>query len=222
MKLRVAYAKRRYKDTIYATPLVVTSYRDEAGVSRNKTIVSLAKLPKYIVDLVEAGLKRGEVSALDECVGLCEIAYPGSVVVGPAFVVLTVLKQLGIYDAVMSSVPPQQAAALLHIVMERVLAAKPLSVMAQQRRFAQEPLAFLMGSRDAPSLNTWYAAISSRVSWPTALFGNCANGWRRFWPATRIPNAVKQAASRRSGVNYPASPWPNSKSTARPTSSSPA
>jgi len=161
MKLRVAYAKRRYKDKVYETPLVVTSYRDEEGVSRNKTIASLAKLPKYIVKLVEEGLKRGDASALDECVALREIAYPGSVVVGPAFVVVTVLKQLGIYDTVMSSLPPQQAAALLHIVVERVVAAKPLSVMAQQRRFTQEPLAFLMGVQEAPSLNTWYAALAT-------------------------------------------------------------
>ena len=53
MKLRVAYAKRRYKDKVYETPLVVTSYRDEHGTSRNKTIVSLAKLPKYIVEAIE-------------------------------------------------------------------------------------------------------------------------------------------------------------------------
>ena len=44
MKLRVAYAKRRYKDKVYETPLVVTSYRDANGVARNKTIVSLANL----------------------------------------------------------------------------------------------------------------------------------------------------------------------------------
>jgi hypothetical protein len=83
MKLRVAYAKRRYKDKTYETPLVVTSYRDERGVSRNETIVSLARLPKYIVTLVEEGLKRGDASVLDECVPLRAIAYPGSVVVGP-------------------------------------------------------------------------------------------------------------------------------------------
>ena len=161
MKLRVAYARRRYKERVYETPLVVTSYRDEEGVSRNETIVSLARLPKYIVKLVEEGLKRGDASALDECVPLREIEYAGSVVVGPAFAVLTVLKQLGIYEAVMSSLPPQQASALLNIVVERVAAAKPLSVMAQQRRFAQEPLAFLLGLQEAPSLKTWYASLAT-------------------------------------------------------------
>ncbi len=161
MKMRVAYAKRRYKDKVYETPLVVTSYRDEHGVSRNKTIVSLAKLPGFVVKLVEEGLRRGDASALDEFVPMQEIGYSGSVAVGPAFVVLALLKQLGIHDLLMASLPPQQAAAVLHIIAERVIAPKPLSVMAQQRRFAQEPLAFLMGSDKAPALNTWYTALAT-------------------------------------------------------------
>ena len=161
MKLRVAYAKSRYRDTVYTTPLVVTSYRDEQGTSRNKTIVSLAKLPPYIVKLVEEGLKRGDASVLEEYVPVRGIGYSGSVVVGPAFVVLTVLKQLGIYEAVLSSLPPQQAAAILHIVTERVIASKPLSVMAQQRRFAHEPLSFLLGLEEAPALKTWYSALAT-------------------------------------------------------------
>jgi transposase len=159
--MRVAYAKCRYKDRVYETPLVVTSYRDEHGTSRNKTIVSLAKLPKYIVKLVEEGLKRGDASALDEYVALHEVEYPGSVVVGPTLVVLTVLKQLGVYEALRASLPAQQAASVLNIVVERVIASRPLSVMAQQRRFAQEPLSFLLGVSEAPALKTWYAALAT-------------------------------------------------------------
>jgi len=161
MKLRVAYAKRRYKDKVYETPLVVTSYRDAQGVSRNQTIVSLAKLPGYIVKLVEEGLKRGDASALDEHAPFSELEYSGSVVVGPAFVALTVLKQLGVYQLLEASLSPRQAAAVLSIVVERVVAPKPLSVMAQQRRFAQEPLGFLLGCTEAPSLKTWYAGLAS-------------------------------------------------------------
>jgi transposase len=161
MKLRVAYAKRRYKDKVYVTPLVVTSYRDEEGTSRNKTVTSLAGLPQYVVEAIEVALKRGENGALDEHVAVREIAYPGSVVVGPTFVVWAVLKQLGIYDAVLSSLPQQQAVAVLNIVAERVVAAKPLSVMAQQRRFTQEPLAFLLGQEEPPALKTWYTALAT-------------------------------------------------------------
>jgi hypothetical protein len=161
MKLRVAYAKRRYKDKVYVTPLVVTSYRDERGTARNKTVASLAGLPEHVVHAVETALKQGDRAPLEERVALHEVAYSGSVVVGPVWVVMTVLKQLGIYDAVTASLPPQQAAAILSIVVERVVAEKPLSVMAQQRRFSQEPLAFVLGARKAPSPNTWYAALAA-------------------------------------------------------------
>jgi transposase len=161
MKLRVAYAKCRYKDKVYTTPLVVTSYRDERGTARNKTVASLAGLPEHVVHAVESALKQGDRAPLEEQVSLHEVAYWGSVSVGPVCVVMTALKQLGIYGAVMASLPPQQAAAILSIVVERVIAAKPLSVMAQQRRFAQEPLAFVLGAVKAPSLNTWYAALAA-------------------------------------------------------------
>lgn len=161
MKLRVAYAKRRYKDKVYSTPLVVTSYRDEAGTARNKTVASLAGLPEHAVKAVETALKQGQDAGLEERVALREITYQGSVAVGPSFVVLAVLRQLGIYDAVLSSLPARQAAAIVSIVVERVVASKPLSVMAQQRRYAREPLAFLTGTPVAPALKTWYAALAT-------------------------------------------------------------
>ncbi len=161
MKLRVAYAKRRYKDKTYVTPLVVTSYRDEKGTARNKTIISLARLPEYAVQALEVALKRGEHAALDEHISLRELEYRGAIVVGPAFVVLALLKQLGIYDAVVSALPQQQAVALLNILVERVVSAKPLSVMAQQRCFPQEPLSFLIGVEEAPALKTWYTALAT-------------------------------------------------------------
>ena len=159
MKMRVAYAKSRYKGKVYETPLVVTSYRDEHGTSRNRTIVSLAKLPKYIVKLIEEGLKRGDASALDEYVPVRSIEHTASLVLGPAFVVLTVLKQLGLCEAIRDALPPQQAVAVLSIVLERVISPKPLSVMAQQRRFSHESLSFLLGMEQSPAVNTWYAAL---------------------------------------------------------------
>ena len=161
MKLRVAYAKRRYKDKTYVTPLVVTSYRDEKGTARNKTVVSLAQLPEYVVKAVENALKQGEHPILDEEISLRAVIYQGAVVVGPAFVALSLLKQLGIYDLVVSQLPRQQAVAILNILVERVVSAKPLSVMAQQRRFPQEPLGFLLGVEEAPALKTWYTALAT-------------------------------------------------------------
>lgn len=165
MKMRVAYAKRRYKeDKVYITPLVVTSYRDEDGTPRNKTIVSLNKLPHYIVKLVEEGLKRGDTGVLDEYVHVKDYKHLRSVVVGPAFVVLSVLKGLGIFSAVKSRLTVKQAAAVLAIIVERVISAKPLSVMALQRTFAHEGLSVLLGMEKSPVLNTWYRALGKLES----------------------------------------------------------
>ena len=119
MKLRVAYAKRRYKDTVYQTPLVVTSYRDENGIARNKTIISLASLPDYAVKALEGALKRGDAGSLETVLTESDIQYQETVVAGPAFVVLNTLKQLGIYQSVLSHLPAQQATAILSILTER-------------------------------------------------------------------------------------------------------
>ena len=161
MKLRVAYAKRRYKDKVYVTPLVVTSYRDEKGTARNKTILSLVNMPKFVVKLIEEGLKRGDASVLDEYAPVKTIAYENALAVGPAFVALQVLRQLGVCQAIQAALPQQQAVALISIVVERVTASKPLSVMAQQRLFAQESVSFLLGKPEAPALKTWYAALAT-------------------------------------------------------------
>ena len=160
MKLRVAWAKSRYKDKTYETPLVVTSYRDENGTPRNKTIVSLAKLPRFVVRLVEEGLKRGDASVLDEYVHIEDVRHLRSFAIGPVFVALTVLKQLGVFSLLMASLSFKQAACVLAIVVERVVSAKPLSVMALQRTFGQEPLSHLVGLDRPPALKTWYGALA--------------------------------------------------------------
>lgn len=146
---------------MYVTPLVVTSYRDENGTARNKTIVSLKDMPAFIVKLIEEGLRRGDASVLDEYTPVKTIAYENALAVGPAFVVLQLLKQLGIRQAIQAALPQQQAVALLNIVVERVTASKPLSVMAQQRLFTKESVSFLLGMPKTPALKTWYAALAT-------------------------------------------------------------
>ena len=164
MKLRVAYAKSRYKDTVYTTPLVVTSYRDENGTARNKTVASLAKLPEYIVKLIEKALKQGNADVLDEFVHIDEIEHQHSIVMGPVFVVWHVLKQLGIFSLLFRFLQVKQAVIILAVVVERVVAAKPVSMMASQRLFAQSPLAYLLGMEKSPALNTWYNALAKLES----------------------------------------------------------
>ena len=176
MKLRVSYAKRRYKDKVYETPLVVTSYRDENGVARNKTILSLAKLPRYVVKLIEQALKRGDTQVLDEYVHPNEIHHLSSLVIGPVFVVFTLMKQLGIFSLLFDYLTRKQAWAIFAIIVERVISSTPLSVMALQRRFTQEPLAYLLDAEKSPALKTWYGALA-RFCKPyistIILLGNC-------------------------------------------------
>jgi transposase len=160
MKMRVAYAKSRYKDKVYTTPLVVTSYRDENGVARNKTLASLAKLPDFIVKLIEKALQRGDDSVLEEYVHIQDVHYLSSMTVGPVYVVWSLLKQLGIYGLLFASLSIQQARAILAIIIERVISSNPMSVMALQRLFSQEPLAYLLDATRSPALNTWYAALA--------------------------------------------------------------
>ena len=57
MKLRVNYAKRRYKDKVYVTPLLVYSYRDEKGVPRNKTVFNLSILPPSAITALGKALR---------------------------------------------------------------------------------------------------------------------------------------------------------------------
>ncbi len=160
MRMRVTWAKSRYKDKVYETPLVVTSYRDEKGTPRNKTVLSLAKMPHFIVRLVEEGLKRGDESVLEDFVHIDDLEHLDSLVVGPTTVVLTVLKQLGIFGLLMGSLTFKQAVVIVSIIVERVVAAKPLSVMALQRRFAQGPLSHLLGLDKSPARKTWYNALA--------------------------------------------------------------
>jgi len=160
MKMRVAHAKRRYKNKVYSTPLVVTSYRDEKGIARNKTLANLSKLPDFIVRLVEEGLKSGDTDLLDQYVRVTDVTADETIEVGPAFVVLSILEQLGIYEQISEHLPPKQTAAVLSILVERVTSGKPLSVMAQQRVFPEEGLAFLLNMDQSPALNTWYAALA--------------------------------------------------------------
>lgn len=160
MKMRVAYAKRRYKDKVYVTPLIVTSYRDEHGVARNKTLASLSKLPDWLVAWIEKGLKHGDASVVQEYVHVDELELMRTWTVGPAFVVLSVLKQLGILSLLMSFLSLKQFAAITAIIIERVTNPKPLSVMALQRQFGEEAAAQLLGMKDSPALKTWYRALA--------------------------------------------------------------
>jgi transposase len=161
MKMRVGYARRSYKGKIYETPLVITSYRDEQGTPRNKTLANLGKLPAFIVTLITEALKRGDAGVLEEYVHLKEITHLGSLMIGPAFVALSVLKQLGIVQTVKACVSVKHLIAIIAIIIERVISPKPLSVMALRRLYEKEAVSFLLHEQKTPSLKTWYGALAS-------------------------------------------------------------
>lgn len=160
MKMRVGYARRRYKGKVYETPLVITSYRDEHGTARNKTLANLAKLPAFVVTLIAEALKRGDAGVLEEYVRLSEVTHLGSLMIGPAFVALSVLKQLGIGEMVKACLSVKHVIAVIAITIERVIQPKPLSVMALHRLYEKEAVSFLLHEAKAPSLKTWYGALA--------------------------------------------------------------
>lgn len=160
MKLRVTYAKSRYKDKTYITPLVVTSYRDKNGTARNKTLANLSKLPSFVVKIIEESLKRGDSSVLDEYVLINELQHIDSVSIGPVFVALSLCKQLGIYELVSKHLPKKQVPAVLSIIIERIISQKPLSVSALQRCFEDESLSILLDIDKVPVLKYWYQALA--------------------------------------------------------------
>lgn len=161
MKMRVGYARRSYNGKVYETPLVITSYRDEQGTPRNKTLANLSKLPVFIVNLISEALKRGNADVLEEYVHVKEIAHLGSLVVGPAFVVLSLLKQLGIFQLIKTCLSVKHFIAIIAIIIERVISSKPLSVMALQRLYEKEAVSFLLNEEQSPSLKTWYRALAT-------------------------------------------------------------
>jgi len=160
MKMRVGYARSRYRGKVYETPLVITSYRDEQGTPRNKTLANLSKLPTYIVNLIAEALKAGESAVLEEYVHIKEITHLGSYVIGPVFVALSVLKQLGIFETVKNCLSAKHFVAIMAIVVERIISAKPASVMALQRLHGKEAVSFLLNEHETPSLKTWYGALA--------------------------------------------------------------
>ena len=58
MKMRVVHAKKRYKDRVYTTPLLMHSYRDENGTPRHKTILNLSSPPAHAIDALDRALRE--------------------------------------------------------------------------------------------------------------------------------------------------------------------
>lgn len=157
MKLRVTVARRKYRDRVYETPLVVTSFRDEQGVPRTKTVVNLTGLPPHVIDAVRRALQNGAEGISAEV----PVGYSHSVPVGGAHAVRQVLQRLGVADALARHLSPQQLTAVVAMIIQRVSGEKAASKRRLCDDFAQSGLSLLLGESKGPALQTWYRALDA-------------------------------------------------------------
>ena len=117
MKMRVEYIKRPYKDKIYSYPFLVTSYRDEKGVARNKVIQSLSHLPEHAVEALRIALRsEGRVDS----VPVDTIEYLDSLPFGDIWAVWSVMKQIGMADA-LEMLPENHQGPIIASIIDRVV-----------------------------------------------------------------------------------------------------
>lgn len=156
MKLRVSYAKRRYKDKVYTTPLLVHSYRDEGSTPRHKTIFNLSVLPPHAIAALDNALgdKGASLVAPDS------VSYRFSVPFGDLLAVRHLSGELGIESALGALSRPQQDMALA-MIANRVAVAKPLSVRALADSWAGGALPVITGCPDPPKADYWYNTLSA-------------------------------------------------------------
>lgn len=157
MKLRVDYIKRPYKDKTYVYPFLVSSYRDENGVSRNKVIQNLSHLPEYVVEAIRIALRsEGEVKS----VPVDTIKYLDSLPFGDTWAVWTIMKQIGIIDA-LEKLPDNHIIPIIASIVDRVINPKPYSKRALWDSFESSALKKILQATDRIPLQHWYNALDS-------------------------------------------------------------
>lgn len=170
MKMRVMIARRRYKDKVYETPLVVTSFRDDNGVSRNRTVLNLTGLPSHAIEAVRVALRGGPNSTP---AGV-PVRYSHSIPVGATHAVVHLLRRLGIDRVLQQHLPAKQLTAVLAMIVQRVTGEKAASKSRLCRDFPDTGLALMRDEREGPALKTWYEALDTleraRMEILTALF----------------------------------------------------
>lgn len=157
MKMRVEYIKRPYKDKVYSYPFLVTSYRDENKVPRNKVVQNLSHLPEHVVEAIRIALRSGgEVKSVPTDV----IKYLNSIPFGEIWAVWCVMKDLGIQDA-LESLPENHKIPIIASICDRVINPKPYSKRALWDAFEDTSLKQLLGVDERISLSEWYEALDS-------------------------------------------------------------
>ena len=170
MKARVMTARRRYKDRVYETPLVVESYRDEKGVPRNHTIANLSGLPPHAIEAVRVALREGPDAVVDGVV----VQYSHSIPVGATHAVLSLLHDLGISEVLGDYLPAKQLTTVLAMIVQRVTGEKAASKRRLCDDFSSSGLSLVRQEEKGPGLQTWYRSLNtlekSRTDILQALF----------------------------------------------------
>lgn len=157
MKMRVAYIKRPFKNKVYTYPFLVTSYRDENGIARNKTIIKLSYLPEHAVKALDFSLRFGESG---ELVPKQEIKFYESIPFGDTWAVFSLAKRLGITEA-LNVIPKEHRSCIMAMIIDRVINAKPHSKRALRDAYEVSTTKYVLKSSSTPFLHEWYNSLGS-------------------------------------------------------------
>jgi hypothetical protein len=154
-KMRVAYARRRYKDKVYEVPLLTHSYRDENGVPRNETILNLSKLPPRALAAVDAALREDEETSV---FSRKDISYESSVPVGDVWALHQIADDIGMLKC-LDRMGKERRAVILSMIFDRVLSERPHSKRALCDAFSESAVARILGVERSPGLSRWYKSL---------------------------------------------------------------
>lgn len=160
MKLRVTHAKRRYKDKVYVTPLLVYSYRDENGVPRNKTVFNLSILPPHAIAALENALRSPSSPLMTP--NDVHYQYQFSVPFGNVLAVKHLMGELGI-EAALGILSEAQQQMVFMMIVNRVTVAKPLSMRALVDSWPKSCMPLITAHQAPPKLDCWYDTLTDAM-----------------------------------------------------------
>ena len=156
MKVHISRITKRYKDKTYVCPLLVHSYRDENGKSRNKTILNLSVLPEHALEALDAALREGKNG---ERYNKEDIQYDTSLPVGDVWSVHKLSKDVGLADVLQKVLDKQDAGMVLAMIYDRVVSPKPHSKRALYEMIDNTLVPRLVGLWRKPSQIEWYRVL---------------------------------------------------------------
>lgn len=155
MKVRISYARSRYKDKVYEYPFLVHSYRDNKGVPRNKTLANLSKLPPHALDALDKALKEGKETPI--FTGK-DLSYESSISIGATWALYQIASDIGMIKS-LEKIGKERKTMLLSMIFDRVLSGKPHSKRALCDGFPESSLAWILKINRSFKLSRWYKSL---------------------------------------------------------------